>query len=542
MESPATVYSDKLYQVASRGHIVSSGGPHQGPFVEFVRAHPKGAVRFRPFEEGLDNVSRRCIEEFQIYPFGSIEEFCRHIPYASGKKDFFEKTGRESFEVFQYVFKVPGDDKEYHVMWDYNVGLVRMTPFFKCCKYSKTTPAKMLNLNPGLRDITHSITGGSIMAQGYWMPYSCAKAVCATFCYHIAGALIPVFGPEFPSECLPPHSSDFARMVIDPALVAEATRETETMRQAIMRGLEDCTAPTPSFHRSQMEQPIGDFRESYRQSDVLSRPSITLPTLFRPDEPEHNRYSHCPRNGQNYTTSHDYQRTHHQLPSLRDYEDDMVVMAAEHSRHTQSRRPQWDSSPSPVPVPVTPDHYAHPVSKVEDTQSSVPRISSVSHAPPVSSHGIEHRSGTVDNGYEDNSQSRFASSYCYPSPPRRQHSHLHYPAETERGEPSGPAPADTKDDVNHTTTLKATKKIAEIAGAHRYAQQKTTIKRRKLKVTSGPVGTSPSSSAWNATDVDAAEVLVNFSVKMKASDDEDERRFCVMMKRHVVATSVAGLE
>ncbi|KAL1912655.1 hypothetical protein Sste5344_001245 [Sporothrix stenoceras] len=488
MESPATVYSDKLYQVASRGHIVSSGGPHQGPFVEFVRAHPKGAVRFRPFEEGLDNVSRRCIEEFQIYPFGSIEEFCRHIPYASGKKDFFEKTGRESFEVFQYVFKVPGDDKEYHVMWDYNVGLVRMTPFFKCCKYSKTTPAKMLNLNPGLRDITHSITGGSIMAQGYWMPYSCAKAVCATFCYHIAGALIPVFGPEFPSECLPPHSSDFARMVIDPALVAEATRETETMRQAIMRGLEDCTAPTPSFHRSQMEQPIGDFRESYRQSDVLSRPS--------------------------------------------NYEDDMVVMAAEHSRHTQSRRPQWDSSPSPVPVPVTPDHYAHPVSKVEDTQSSVPRISSVSHAPPVSSHGIEHRSGTVDNGYEDNSQSRFASSYCYPSPPRRQHSHLHYPAETERGEPSGPAPADTKDDVNHTTTLKATKKIAEIAGAHRYAQQKTTIKRRKLKVTSGPVGTSPSSSAWNATDVDAAEVLVNFSVKMKASDDEDE----------VETTSVAGLE
>lgn len=94
--------------------------------------------------------------------------------------------------MFQYIFKVPGDDNEYTVMWDYNVGLVRMTPFFKCCKYSKvryhlglpsfiigiswylkttlinkqTQPAKMLNMNPGLRDITHSITGGSIMAQG----------------------------------------------------------------------------------------------------------------------------------------------------------------------------------------------------------------------------------------------------------------------------------------------------------------------------------------------------------------------------------------
>ena len=31
---------------------------------------------------------------------------------------------------------------------------------------SQTVPAKMLNLNPGLKDITHSITGGSITAQG----------------------------------------------------------------------------------------------------------------------------------------------------------------------------------------------------------------------------------------------------------------------------------------------------------------------------------------------------------------------------------------
>lgn len=46
--------------------------------------------------------------------------------------------------VFQYTFKVPGDDREYTVMWDYNVGLVRITPFFKCCKYSKVGPVYML--------------------------------------------------------------------------------------------------------------------------------------------------------------------------------------------------------------------------------------------------------------------------------------------------------------------------------------------------------------------------------------------------------------
>ena len=32
---------------------------------------------------------------------------------------------------------MPGEEKPYVVMWDYNVGLVRVTPFFKACGYSK---------------------------------------------------------------------------------------------------------------------------------------------------------------------------------------------------------------------------------------------------------------------------------------------------------------------------------------------------------------------------------------------------------------------
>ena len=31
---------------------------------------------------------------------------------------------------------------------------------------TQTTPAKMLNGNPGLREISHSITGGALAAQG----------------------------------------------------------------------------------------------------------------------------------------------------------------------------------------------------------------------------------------------------------------------------------------------------------------------------------------------------------------------------------------
>ncbi|POR39629.1 Transcriptional repressor XBP1 [Tolypocladium paradoxum] len=198
------------------------------------KSKTQGPVRFPPFEV-VDEATIQHITRYQISSFGQIQQCCEHIPYNSTKKDFYEKTGRESIEAFQYEFRIPGQQTTYKVMWDYNIGLVRMTPFFKCFGYGKTKPSQMLDKNPGLREISPSITGGSVSAQGtlgYWMPYRCARAVCATFCYEIAGALIPLFGPDFPSECTPPRFSDFAEMVISQQLVEEATLEAETSRDA----------------------------------------------------------------------------------------------------------------------------------------------------------------------------------------------------------------------------------------------------------------------------------------------------------------------
>lgn len=42
--------------------------------------------------------------------------------------------------VYQYTFRMPDDDRSkdpHTVMWDYNVGLVRFTSFFKSLKHSK---------------------------------------------------------------------------------------------------------------------------------------------------------------------------------------------------------------------------------------------------------------------------------------------------------------------------------------------------------------------------------------------------------------------
>lgn len=61
------------------------------------KSKAKGAVNFPPFED-LDDKSLREIRRYDVRPFGSIQTNCRHIPYNSEKKDFFDKTGRESFE------------------------------------------------------------------------------------------------------------------------------------------------------------------------------------------------------------------------------------------------------------------------------------------------------------------------------------------------------------------------------------------------------------------------------------------------------------
>ncbi|KAL1981977.1 hypothetical protein VTN96DRAFT_1943 [Rasamsonia emersonii] len=196
----------------------------------FIRGKVRGELRYPPCEyqdAKLAEEHRR----FQIHPMGQIAEFPRHIPYNSEKKSFLEKTGRESFEVFQYTFRIPGEEKTWTVMWDYNIGLVRTTHLFKCNDYSKTTPAKMLNANPGLRDICHSITGGALAAQGYWMPFEAAKAVAATFCWRIRYALTPLFGRDFPAMCIPPNGAHFGKMIIDPAIVRRATESANYYRE-----------------------------------------------------------------------------------------------------------------------------------------------------------------------------------------------------------------------------------------------------------------------------------------------------------------------
>jgi len=64
------------------------------------------------------------------------------------------------------------------------------------------------------------------------MPFEAAKAVAATFCYHIRYALTPVFGLDFVNICVRPGEEGFGHMVIDQAIVRRCTEKAQGYRAA----------------------------------------------------------------------------------------------------------------------------------------------------------------------------------------------------------------------------------------------------------------------------------------------------------------------
>ncbi|CAG8272507.1 unnamed protein product [Penicillium salamii] len=272
----------------------SSAKPRKMPkdALVYVRGKIQGQCRFPPCEERDEGLAK-AHREFRLQPLGNIADYPRQIPYASDKKTFQQRTGRDSFHVFQYNFQIPGEEKVWHVMWDYNIGIVRITHLFKCNGYAKTTPGKMLAQNNGLREICHSITGGALAAQGYWMPYDAAKALAATFCWKIRHVLTPLFGTDFPAMCVhPDERRRHGVMVIDPEIIRAATEQANYFRSLempssprsvpapvksypLLRGLE-------AFGPSLKLPPLKCPRHRYTDSIASARDSSTEPYSLSP--------------------------------------------------------------------------------------------------------------------------------------------------------------------------------------------------------------------------------------------------------------------
>lgn len=63
------------------------------------------------------------------------------------------------------------------------------------------------------------------------MPFQAAKAIAATFCWHIRWVLTPVFGYNFPEMCVHPDDPRYGKFLIPPEIVRQCTNDTNRFRE-----------------------------------------------------------------------------------------------------------------------------------------------------------------------------------------------------------------------------------------------------------------------------------------------------------------------
>lgn len=275
------------------------------------------------------------------------------------------------------------------------------------------------------------------------MPFSCAKAVCATFCHKIAGALIPLFGPRFPLECIPEKAVGHGRMVIDPAIVARAKRDAAGLFCIPHIPL---PSPRPSHSISPPPPPRFSFHTAgpYRQETAYGRHPLPSPYATDADldlQPGTEAYSNRPMYptlpplqtsagrpsasgvltpmhspGAGWTTVNRpppllYPHHHRSAPSYCDGSHERPFLAA----NTSDKDMDMAASPwlSAVPRSPTPPHRRHyfpgnphhhqssSISTSSSSENSYSRPSNQSQPAPSSKRVFEHvDTGTDEEGYE----------------------------------------------------------------------------------------------------------------------------------------------
>lgn len=231
------------------------------------------------------------------------------------------------------------------------------------------------------------------------MPYQCAKAVCATFCHNIAGALIPIFGPDFPALCTPSEAPEYSRMIIDQNIVIQTTREAEHFRRMYSNALASSVAS--SSGGGSRGSPAQDRRHVFR--GLFDDPRQAHPHPHpHPHQQHHHHHYRRPPIRRTFPTP-----TGCDTPYATDTDSDMSPVVAEqrgsigHHEHLPysplplpqphpSLRPTssgWTPANAVAPPPHHHPHHPHPHPHYEAPGpspwlSAVPRFTTAAHIPP----------------------------------------------------------------------------------------------------------------------------------------------------------------
>ncbi|SGZ50353.1 CIC11C00000005252 [Sungouiella intermedia] len=119
------------------------------------------------------------------------------------------------------------------VIWDHDTGYVHLTGLWRAALQeralqknsdgmhhvkanAKADIVKLLELTPkSLHPYIKRVRGGFLKIQGTWVPFHLCRKLAVRFCYYIRYKLVPIFGAEFPNQCLRPSDAGFGELRFD---------------------------------------------------------------------------------------------------------------------------------------------------------------------------------------------------------------------------------------------------------------------------------------------------------------------------------------
>ena len=162
----------------------------------------------------------------------------------------------------------------------YILGFVHFTGIWKCLGNSKADIVRVVDSNPEL-GVT-KIRGGFLKIQGTWMPFEHAKTLCRRTAWRIRDKLIPLFGPTFADECLPPTHDDYGCLLLDPKTAAphrsgvhQRRNNSTSTTTAVGNGSGGKSMVSRRYHHHHHQYHVAPYRRRSSSSSVESVPPTT---------------------------------------------------------------------------------------------------------------------------------------------------------------------------------------------------------------------------------------------------------------------------
>lgn len=160
------------------------------------------------------------------------------------------------------------------IMWDYSSGIVHLTGIWKALGNSKADIVRLVDNHPELEGVIRRIRGGFLKIQGTWVPYELCRRLAIRTCYPIRHALISVFGPSFPDECLKPGTKGYGTLTLDDSAI-DKQRKKRKIIPGTKVDLFKTSASSPPRIGVRQRRPRMAHAPRARRSSVLSSSSAS---------------------------------------------------------------------------------------------------------------------------------------------------------------------------------------------------------------------------------------------------------------------------